>query len=164
MLFLDGAYRFGSCRARFQRARSVTSDDLAQLLDTLSRRIVGLLERLCRYITRPPIATKRLSIDDHGRVVYRYKRPYRDSSTHVVLEPMDFMARLAALISRPRLNLTRFHSARTAGTHVRGARYGVMIGVIGLRGTFGSLATINDFSVSHRFRGQPSPGRQGQIG
>jgi hypothetical protein len=31
------------------------------------------LERLCRYITRPPIATKRLNIDERGRVVYRYK-------------------------------------------------------------------------------------------
>lgn len=67
------------------------------------------LERLCRYITRPPIATKRLSIDAQGRVVYRYKRPFRDGSTHVVLEPLDFMARLAALVPRPRLNLTRFH-------------------------------------------------------
>jgi hypothetical protein len=67
------------------------------------------LERLCRYITRPPIATKRLSVDDRGRVLYRYKRPFRDGSTHVVLEPLDFIARLAALVPRPRLNLTRFH-------------------------------------------------------
>jgi hypothetical protein len=67
------------------------------------------LERLCRYITRPPIATKRLSVDDRGRVVYRYKHPFRDGSTHVVLEPLDFIARLAALVPRPRVNLTRFH-------------------------------------------------------
>ena len=67
------------------------------------------LERLCRYITRPPLATKRLSVDNRGRVVYRYKQPFRDGSTHVVLEPMDFIARLAALVPRPRLNLTRFH-------------------------------------------------------
>ena len=57
----------------------------------------------------PPIATKRLSVDDQGRVVYRYKRPFRDGSIHVVLEPLDFMARLTALVPRPRLNLTRFH-------------------------------------------------------
>ena len=69
----------------------------------------GRLERLCRYITRPPIATKRLSVDGQGRVVYRYKQPFRDGSTHVVLEPLDFIARLAALVPRPRLNLTRFH-------------------------------------------------------
>ena len=67
------------------------------------------LERLCRYITRPPIATKRLSVDVQGRVVYRYKHPFRDGSTHVVLEPLDFISRLAALVPRPRLNLTRFH-------------------------------------------------------
>jgi hypothetical protein len=37
------------------------------------------------------------------------KTPYRDGTTHVVLEPLDFMARLAALVSSPRVNLTRFH-------------------------------------------------------
>ena len=55
------------------------------------------------------IATKRLSVDTRGRVVYQYKQPFRDGSTHVVLEPLDFIARLAALVPRPRLNLTRFH-------------------------------------------------------
>jgi len=34
------------------------------------------------------IATKRLSVDGQGRVVYRYKQPFRDGSTHVVLEPL----------------------------------------------------------------------------
>ena len=67
------------------------------------------LERLCRYIPRPPIATQRLSLDRRGRVVYPYKRPCRDGSTPVVLEPLDFIARRAALVPRPRLNLTRFH-------------------------------------------------------
>jgi hypothetical protein len=38
------------------------------------------LERLCRYITRPPIATKRLSLENRGQVVYRYKRPFRDGT------------------------------------------------------------------------------------
>jgi hypothetical protein len=65
------------------------------------------LERLCRYITRPPIATKRLSVDGRGRVVYQYKQPFRDGSTHVVLEPLDFIARLAALVPRPRLKPRR---------------------------------------------------------
>ena len=58
------------------------------------------LERLCPYITRPPVATKRLSADRQGRVVYRYKQPFRDGSTHVVVEPLGFMARLAAPVPR----------------------------------------------------------------
>ncbi|MBT8057323.1 MAG: transposase, partial [Gammaproteobacteria bacterium] len=65
--------------------------------------------KFLRYITRPPIATKRLSVDGRGRVVYRYKHPFRDGSTHVVLEPLDFIARLATLVPRPRMNLARFH-------------------------------------------------------
>ena len=74
------------------------------------------LERLCRYITRPPIATKRLSLDRRGRVVYQYKRPFRDGSTHVVLEPLDFIARRAALVPRPRLNLTRKYDSFPIGS------------------------------------------------
>lgn len=37
------------------------------------------------------------------------KTPYRDGTTHVFFEPMDFIARLAALIPKPRVNLTRFN-------------------------------------------------------
>jgi len=54
MLFLDGAYAFRGNRAVFHRARRPTGDELNHLLDSLSRRIVRVLERLCRYITRPP--------------------------------------------------------------------------------------------------------------
>ena len=28
---------------------------------------------------------------------------------HVIFEPLDFLARLAALVPKPRVNLTRFH-------------------------------------------------------
>src|SRR5690606_448101 len=37
------------------------------------------------------------------------KTPYRDGTTQVIFEPLDFIARLAALVPPPRLNLTRFH-------------------------------------------------------
>jgi hypothetical protein len=165
MLFLDGAYTIRGNRAIFHRTRRPTGDELNRLLDTLSRRIVRVLERrgllivdpahpsldvvsdssldhlqtasiayriaigphagrkaltlysvppvdeapsnpllaqaagfslhaatvceawqrsrlerLCRYITRPAIATKRLSVDRQGRVVYRYKQPFRDGT------------------------------------------------------------------------------------
>ncbi len=57
-----------------------------------------------------PIAQlQRLSIDGQGPVVYRYKQPFHDGTIHVVLEPLDFITRLTALVPRPRLNLTRFH-------------------------------------------------------
>jgi hypothetical protein len=54
------------------------------------------LERLCRYITHPAIAEPRLSLIPSGNVRYQLKTPYRDGTTHVIFEPLDFMARLAA--------------------------------------------------------------------
>ena len=49
---------------------------------------------------------------------YQLKTPYRDGTTHVIFEPLDFIARLAAPVPKPRVNLTRFHGvfAPTVGT------------------------------------------------
>ncbi|WP_435787369.1 transposase [Alteromonas sp.] len=66
------------------------------------------LERLCRYISRPAISEQRLSMTQHGKVRYELKTPYRDGTTHVFFDPVDFIGKLAALIPPPRLNLTRF--------------------------------------------------------
>ena len=67
------------------------------------------LERLCRYVTRPPLALDRLSTEANGCVIYELKHPFRDGTTHFVFEPMEFLAKLAALVPRPRANLTRYH-------------------------------------------------------
>ena len=40
---------------------------------------------------------------------YQLKTPYRDGTTHVIFEPLDFIAKLAALVPKPRVNLTRYH-------------------------------------------------------
>lgn len=67
------------------------------------------LERLCRYIARPGVSEKRLALTSHGKIRYELKTPYRDGTTHVIFEPLDFIAKLAALVPKPRANLTRFH-------------------------------------------------------
>ncbi len=66
------------------------------------------LERLCRYISRPAVSEKRLSLTSNGQVRYQLKTPYRDGTTHVIFNrgghpPLDFFARLAALVPRPRI-------------------------------------------------------------
>ena len=77
------------------------------------------LERLCRYITRPAIAERRLSLANNGNVVIALKTPYDDGTSHVVLSPMEFMGRLAALVPRPRANLTRFHGVFSPNSKLR---------------------------------------------
>lgn len=46
------------------------------------------LERLCRYISRPAVSEKRLSMISHGNIRYQLKKPYRDGTTHVIFEPL----------------------------------------------------------------------------
>ncbi len=65
------------------------------------------LDRLCRYIARPAVSERRLSLLRNGHVRYELKTPYRDGTTHVIFEPLDFIARLVALVPKPRVNLTR---------------------------------------------------------
>jgi hypothetical protein len=67
------------------------------------------LEQLCRYITRPAISNERLKRNRARQVVLQLKSPYKDGTTHIVMEPLEFMERLAALVPRPRLHLIRFH-------------------------------------------------------
>ena len=65
------------------------------------------LERLCRYVSRPAVSEKRLSLTQNGQVCYELKTPYWDGTTHVVFSPLDFIARLVALIPKPRVNQVR---------------------------------------------------------
>jgi hypothetical protein len=50
----------------------------------------GRLECLYRYSSRPAICTQRLSLSAEGNIRYALKTPYRDGTTHVVFEPLDF--------------------------------------------------------------------------
>ena len=77
------------------------------------------LEQLCRYITRPAIANERLKLNSAGDVVLQLKSPYRDGTTHIVMRPLEFMQRLAALVPRPRLNLIRFHGVLAPNAKIR---------------------------------------------
>jgi len=67
------------------------------------------LERLCRYVARPPLATERLSLSPEGKVVYRLRRRWRDGTEAVVLDPLSFLERLAALVPRPRTHQLTYH-------------------------------------------------------
>jgi hypothetical protein len=76
----------------------------------------GKLERLARYVSRSPVSVERLALTTQGHVRYRLKTPYRDGTTDIALEPLDFIARLAALVPPPRVHLTRYPSGRRRST------------------------------------------------
>ena len=66
------------------------------------------LERLVRYAARPGFSQQRLSLSASGKVVYKLRRAYYTGQTEVVLEPVAFLRRLAALIPPPRQNQVRY--------------------------------------------------------
>lgn len=62
------------------------------------------LERLCRYVLRPPLATGRLERLPEGRVRVGMKRTWSDGTTAIDLSPLELCERLAALVPPPRAN------------------------------------------------------------
>jgi hypothetical protein len=67
------------------------------------------LEQLCRYAARGPIAQGRLSRTSDGQILYRFKRPFRDGTTHVLLSQQEFLERLAAQVPPPRRHMVTYH-------------------------------------------------------
>ncbi len=60
-----------------------------------------------------------MALTSQGNVRYTLKTPYRDGTTHIILEPLDFIARLAAVVPKPRVNLTRYHGVFAPNNRLR---------------------------------------------
>ena len=76
-------------------------------------RIVGRdrrgLERLCRYVARPALASGRLRLLASQRLCFALKTPWSDGTSHLLLSPMELLEKRAALVPPPRLHLLRYH-------------------------------------------------------
>ncbi len=66
------------------------------------------VERLCRYVLRPPFAQERLRRRD-GRVALALKTVWPDGTRALVFEPLELLERLAAMTPRPETNLLICH-------------------------------------------------------
>ena len=116
------------------------------------------LEQLCRYLLRPAVAQDRLGLLDDGRVVLQLKTAWSDGTSHLVFEPVDFLARLAALIPRPRINLVFYHGLLAPNARWRAAvvAYGTAVSTdvgAGAEGAAGTNPSAGDATAC------PPPGR-----
>ena len=75
-------------------------------------------ERLVRYCTRPVLALDRLAVLPDGTITYRVKYPRR-GRTHRTMTPVEFLARLAALVPPPRYPLVRYSGVLGPGAKLR---------------------------------------------
>jgi hypothetical protein len=67
------------------------------------------LTRICRYTARPALAVERLRELGDGRIAYALRTPWHDGTTHVLFDPQELLARLAAQVPPPRAHQLRYH-------------------------------------------------------
>ena len=67
------------------------------------------LERLCRYVLRPPLARDRLEFTSSGQVLWHLKRAWSDGTTAMRFSPTELVERLASLGPPPRVNTVLYH-------------------------------------------------------
>lgn len=77
------------------------------------------MERMCRYLARPPIAQHRLTRRSDGSLRYDMKKAWRDGTHAIVIQPLDLIARLCAMIPPPRFNMIRFHGVFAPNARLR---------------------------------------------
>src|SRR3954452_13695494 len=75
----------------------------------------------------------------------------RDGTTHIVMLPLEFMQRLAALVPRPRLHLIRFHGVLAPHAKLRAQMVPSVPVSVPERGPrrkcFPQVSTLFDFSA-----------------
>jgi hypothetical protein len=99
----------------------------------------GALERLIRYMSRPPLAQGRLMLREGGKVLWNLRRrvPYRtphwgvriplrgtgayrrDGTRSFVFDPLTFIGRLSALVSHVREHQLTYHGCLAPASPLR---------------------------------------------
>ncbi|MBK9262277.1 MAG: transposase [Polyangiaceae bacterium] len=87
--------------------------------DSIDGRDRRRIERMCRYLARPPIAMDRLTEMDDGELRYELKKAWRDGTRFVTLGPYELIARICAMVPPPRFHMVRFHGVLAPNSRLR---------------------------------------------
>jgi len=69
----------------------------------------GALERLCRYVLRPPLSKARIEETEQGGIRLRLLRPWSDGTTEFHFTKQEFLERICALVHPPGSNSILYH-------------------------------------------------------
>ncbi len=79
------------------------------------------LERVCRYLLRPPFALDAVQRTPDGQVRVHFKKPNRFGATYAQMSPHTFLARLCALVPPPRAHTVLYYGVLSAHHGLRSA-------------------------------------------
>jgi hypothetical protein len=85
----------------------------------ISSRDRPALERLCRYILRPPLSKARLEETPDGGIRLSLRRPWNDGTTEILFTRQEFVERLCALVPQPDANTILYHGVLAAHAALR---------------------------------------------
>jgi hypothetical protein len=77
------------------------------------------LERLCRYLLRPPFAHDAVEALGDSRVRVHFKTPWRRGTAHADMDADKFLARLCALVPPPGFHMIRYFGVYASHHHLR---------------------------------------------
>ena len=77
------------------------------------------LERLLRYCARPPFALEHLQQLDADHLVYHSPKPRPEAPGTLVLTPLEFIDRIAALVPPPRAHRHRYYGVLAPNASLR---------------------------------------------
>jgi Putative transposase len=133
-IFLDGVFAPDDDGAlRFHPLPSLSNGQVADLMQAVRIRIGFSLhaatvagaedeagrEALVKYVLRPPIAEQRVKLLGDGLVRIELRRPFRDGTTAVDLDPLSLLCRLASSVPPPKMHLTRYAGVLAPAHHCR---------------------------------------------
>jgi hypothetical protein len=120
------------------------------------------LQRLCRYVARPPLCQDRLESLSDGRLRYCMKKPWSDGTVALLFDPLSFIARLCALIPPPRFHMLRYAGVLAAHSTLRSK----VVPVAGSaressRSPFEQMLLFSDAPLMHKGRSlEPAASKQ----
>jgi len=88
---------------------------------TVDGRDRNRLERVCRYLLRPPFALEAVARTTDGQVRVHFKKPNRFGATYAQMSPHTFLARLCALVPPPRAHTVLYYGVLSARHALRSA-------------------------------------------
>jgi hypothetical protein len=77
------------------------------------------LERLCRYVMRPPLSQERLVQLPDGRLRLTLKNTWKDGTRALLLHPHDLLVRLCAAIPPPWFHMIRYFGVLSSDSSER---------------------------------------------
>lgn len=88
--------------------------------DAIDGRDRKRVERMCRYLAWPPIATARRTETADGKELrYELKKAWKDGTRFVRLDPHELLARICAMVPAPWFHMVRFHGVLAPNAKLR---------------------------------------------